>query len=141
MGFSLRWLLLGRTGSRMHGLSSCSMGLSSCGFWAQERRVNHCVTEVQLLCGLWDLPRSGIDPISPVLAGRFLTSAPPGKPYTWLFDTIKSGTVYTFDTAIEFQIVTFLIQNLAEGLAHSKLSVSELSPKFSLLVSRPKAFA
>ena len=87
----------------------------------------NCGTEVQLLCGLWDLPRSGIEPISPVLAGRFLTSALPGKPYTWLFDTLKSGTVYTSDTAIEFQIVTFLIQNLAEGLAHSKLSINGLN--------------
>ena len=109
MGFSLWWfLLLCRTGSRTHGLSSCSIGLSNCGSWAQECRVNHCGTEVQLFCGLWDRPRSGTEPISPVLAGRFLSSAPPGKPYTWLFDTVKSGTVYTFDMAIEFQIVTFL---------------------------------
>ena len=80
-----------------------------------------------MFCGLWDRPRSGTEPISPVLAGRFLSSAPPGKPYTWLFDTVKSGTVYTFDMAIEFQIVTFLIQNLAEALAHSRLSINGLN--------------
>ena len=79
-----------------------------------------------MFCGLWDLPRSGIEPISPVSAGRFLSSAPPRKPYAWLFDTVKSDTVYTFDMATEFQIVTFLIQNLAEGLAHSRVSINGL---------------
>ena len=28
-----------------------------------------------------DLPRPGLEPVSPALAGRFLTTAPPGKPY------------------------------------------------------------
>ena len=29
---------------------------------------------------MWDLPRPGLEPVSPALAGRFLTTAPPGKP-------------------------------------------------------------
>ncbi|KAJ8788184.1 hypothetical protein J1605_005483 [Eschrichtius robustus] len=29
---------------------------------------------------MWDLPRPGIEPVSPALAGRFLTTVPPGKP-------------------------------------------------------------
>ena len=33
-------------------------------------------------CGMWDLPRPGIEPVSPALAGGFLTTAPPGKPPT-----------------------------------------------------------
>ena len=28
---------------------------------------------------MWDLPQLGIEPVSPALAGRFLTTAPPGK--------------------------------------------------------------
>ena len=28
---------------------------------------------------MWDLPRSGIKPMSPALAGRFLTTGLPGK--------------------------------------------------------------
>ena len=28
---------------------------------------------------MWNLPRSGIKPLSPALAGRFLTTKPPGK--------------------------------------------------------------
>ena len=30
--------------------------------------------------GMWDLPRPGIKPMSPTLAGRFFTIEPPGKP-------------------------------------------------------------
>ena len=29
---------------------------------------------------MWDLPEPGIEPVSPALAGGFLTTAPPGKP-------------------------------------------------------------
>ena len=29
--------------------------------------------------GMWDLPRPGFKPVSPPLAGGFLTTAPPGK--------------------------------------------------------------
>ena len=28
---------------------------------------------------MWDLPRPGLEPVSPALAGRFLTTEPPGK--------------------------------------------------------------
>ena len=34
----------------------------------------------ELLCGLWDLLGLGIKPMSPALTGRFLSTAPPGKP-------------------------------------------------------------
>ena len=50
--------------------------LSSCGSWAQ------------LLRGMWDLPRPGLEPVSPALAGRFSTTSPPGKP----------GSVFWLDT-------------------------------------------
>ena len=29
---------------------------------------------------MWDLPRPGLEPMSPALAGGFSTTAPPGKP-------------------------------------------------------------
>ena len=32
-----------------------------------------------MFCGMWGLPRPGIQPVSPALAGRFLSTAPPGK--------------------------------------------------------------
>ena len=31
---------------------------------------------------MWDLPRPELEPVSPTLAGRFLTTAPPGKPWS-----------------------------------------------------------
>ena len=43
---------------RVHGLQS---------LWAQ------------LPNGVWDLPRPGNKPVSPALAGRFITTGPPGK--------------------------------------------------------------
>ena len=52
--------MLWSTGSRCEGFSSCG-------------------TQAQLPFGLWDLPRLGIKPVSPALAGGFLTTGPPGK--------------------------------------------------------------
>ena len=31
---------------------------------------------------MWDLPGPGLEPVSPALAGGFLTTAPPGTPGT-----------------------------------------------------------
>ena len=81
VGFSLWWYswcgpqALGVFPSLVvaHGLSissSCALEcrLSSWGTWAW------------LLCIMWDLPRPGIEPMAPALAGRFLTIRPPRKP-------------------------------------------------------------
>ena len=53
--------------------------LSNCGLWALEHRLRSCGTWALLLYSMQDLPRSGIKPVSPVLAGRFLSTVPPGK--------------------------------------------------------------
>ena len=53
-------------------------GLSSCGSQALERRLSRCGARAQLLHGAWDLPGPGLEPVSPALAGGFLTTAPPG---------------------------------------------------------------
>ena len=34
---------------------------------------------------MWDLPLPGIKPVSPALAGGFLTTAPPGKSLIYFF--------------------------------------------------------
>ena len=86
----------------MLGLRFCARASSSCGkrgplFIAvhgpltvaaslvvehrlQTRRLSSCGSRAQLLRGMWDLPRPGLEPASPALAGRFSTTAPPGKP-------------------------------------------------------------
>ena len=46
----------------------------------QMRRLSSCGSRAQLLRGMWDPPRPGLKPVSPALAGRFLTTVPPGKP-------------------------------------------------------------
>ena len=78
VSFSLRWLLLlWSTGSR-------HMGFSSCGLQALERKLSNFGTQALLLRGMWDLPRPGLKPVSPALAGGFLTTAPPGKSHDFL---------------------------------------------------------
>ena len=84
------------------GLCCCARAFSSCGkrgplFIAvhgpltiatslvaehrlQTHRLSNCGSRAQLLHGMWDLPRPGLEPVYPALAGRFSTTAPPGKP-------------------------------------------------------------
>ena len=86
------------------GLRFCARAFSSCGkrgplFIAvrgpltiaaslvaehrlQTRRLSSCGSRTQLLRGMCDLPRPGLEPVSPALADRFSTTAPPGKPYS-----------------------------------------------------------
>ena len=66
----------GLTGSRAHGLTGFGSGTSR----ALVHRLNCCGAEAWLLCGLWDLFGPGIEPVSPALAGGFITTEPPGKP-------------------------------------------------------------
>ena len=89
----------------MLGLRFCARAFSSCGeqgplFIAvrgpftvaaslvaehrlQMRRLSTCGSQAQLLRGMWDPPIPGLEPVSPALAGRFSTTAPPGKPVTF----------------------------------------------------------
>ena len=48
----------------------------------QTRRLSNCGSRAQLLRSTRDLPRPGLEPVSPAPAGRFPTTAPPGKPLT-----------------------------------------------------------
>ena len=91
------------------GLRFCARAFSSCGKWGplfivvcgpltimaslvaehrlQMRRLSNCGSRAQLLRGMWDLPRPGLEPVSPALAGRFPTTAPPGKPHIYFYDS------------------------------------------------------
>ena len=74
-GFSLRWLQ--STGSTPMGFSSC--GILSSGSVLAAHGLRSCDTRAQLLLGMWDLPGPRIELASPALAGRFLSTASPGK--------------------------------------------------------------
>ena len=47
---------------------------------------------------MWDPPRPGLEPVSPALAGRLSTTAPPGKPRKYSL----SGRCLVLDGIIEF---------------------------------------
>ena len=63
-GFSLRWLLL---------------------LWR---------TGLVSPCGTWDLPGPGIEPVSPALAGGFLTTGPPGTSQRYFFFFLINLFIY-----------------------------------------------
>ena len=88
-------------------LRFCARALPSCGKWGplltavrgpltiaaspaaehrlQMRRFSNCGSRAQSLRGMWDPPRPGPEPVSPALAGRLSTTAPPGKPRYFYF--------------------------------------------------------
>ena len=45
---------------------------------------------------MWDLPGPGIEPMSPALAGGFLTTAPPGKPFYLLQGRIIYNNIFVY---------------------------------------------
>ena len=53
-------------------------GFSCWGAQALECWFSSCGARALLLCRMSALPRSGIEPVSPELAGGFLTTGPPG---------------------------------------------------------------
>ena len=100
------------------GLRFCARAFSSCSKWGplliavhgpltivaslvaehrlQTRRLSNCDSRAQSLRGMWDLPRPGLEPVSPALAGRFSTTAPPGKPPPAFFDVIARSQFLKF---------------------------------------------
>ena len=92
------------------GLRFCARAFSSCGKWrplfvavhgpltiaaslvAEHRlqtcRLSNCGLWAYLLRGMGDLPRPGLEPLSPALAGRFSTTAPPGKPMIFFLSAL-----------------------------------------------------
>ena len=109
-GFSLRWLSCCKAwalGTRASVVVAC--GLSSCGSRALEHRLRSCGARAQLLRSMWDLPGPGLEPVSPALAGRFLTTAPPGKP-RFMFLT-RLGSPDRPEQSLQGQIIKALISS------------------------------
>ena len=42
---------------------------------------------------MWDLPGPELEPVSPALAGRFLTTAPPGKSLLFIYKKEKGNLI------------------------------------------------
>ena len=86
-------------------------GLSSCDVWALERKLSSCGARAYLLRGMWDLSGPGLEPVSPALAGGFLTTVPPGKSLVDFFFFV----VYHFNSLLYFSVyflVIFLVITL-----------------------------
>ena len=79
-------------------------GFSSCGSWALEHGLHSC--DAWLLLGMWCLPRSGIEPVSPALAGGFFTTEPPGMVLVVLFLVFKGTSIVFFIVALPIYIPT-----------------------------------
>ena len=91
------------------GVRFCARAFSSCGKWGplfiavrgpltiaaslvaehrlQTHRLSSCGSRAQLLRGMWDPARPGLEPVSPASAGRLSTTAPPGKPLFFLMES------------------------------------------------------
>ena len=84
VGFLWLWwagatLSCGEQASHCSDFSCCrAQALGCVGF-------SSCGIRVYLLCGMWNLPRSGIKSMSPALAGGFLSTMPPGSLYLIIY--------------------------------------------------------
>ena len=79
------------------GLCCCARTFSSCdeqgllfivvqgvSLWALEHGLS-CGTQAELPCGMWNISGPEFKPMFPALAGRFFTTAPPGKSCLFTF--------------------------------------------------------
>ena len=128
------------------GLCFCARAFSSCGkrgplFIAvcgpltvaaslvaehrlQMRRLSSCGSRAQLLRGMWDLPRPGLEPVSPALAGRFSTTAPPGKP---CISSLKPSTDVGWGPSVAQIITNRKIRRIQLSVPRSFCFLSDLS--------------
>ena len=86
-GYSLAVKLLSVVTSYCAAQAVGHAGFNSCDTWAQYCNsrllsIGSIVGEhkLKLLRGTWNLPGSGVEPVTPAFAGRSFTTEPPGKP-------------------------------------------------------------
>ena len=91
------------------GFSNCSTGAQSCSSQALEHRLNSCGSWTQLLCDMQGLPRSGIEPVSPTLAGRFYITKPPGSACVHRFELCSSPDIWIGVGLLGHMITLFLV--------------------------------
>ena len=83
----------------------------------QTRRLSSCGSRAQPLRGMWDLPRPGLEPVSPASAGRLPTTAPPGKPLPQVFKQNKMNITYKIEVSFDNQHKPLFIQSPRQSLS------------------------
>ena len=137
------------------GLRFCARAFSSCGkreplFIAvrgpltiaasliaehrlQTRRLSNCGSRAQPLRSMWDPPRPGLEPVSPALAGRLSTTAPPGKPcccflYSFVRSSFSIHLSYLFVCLFIYGCSAWGILVLPPGIEPAPSAVKAQSP-------------
>ena len=95
-------------------------------------------SQAELPCGMWNLPRPEMEPMSPALAGGLLTSGPSGSPkksFFWVTSHISSQRTYFF---FNFTILYWFCHiSWASWCLLLPKSLSQLHPLPSSLLSLP----
>ena len=91
----------GRSSSRCAGLFTIAAPPVA-GHRLQTRRLSSCGSRAQLLRGMWDPPRPGLEPVSPTPAGRLSATVPPGKPSsTVLIASFLALKIFSFISKVK----------------------------------------
>ena len=85
---------------------------------------------------MWSLPRPGIKPVSPALAGRFLTTGPPGKSLLLLNREAFPQNIYKISTTpIKITAALFFVEINKQNLKFTRKCDS---PKWPNTISKIK---
>ena len=82
---------------------------------------------------MWDLPGPGLEPVSPALSGRFLTTAPPGKPLLLIFQLI-----YFFIFSFSIFVRGFFVQPVFKRSQLLDLAVNAIVLPFASAIYNPR---
>ena len=99
---------------------------------------------------MWDLPRPGLEPVSPALAGGFSTTAPPGKPQRITFDSLTCPHLVFLSSvngltiwlviqteSLTFKLLSFFVSRRVSNPCSSPINSGSISNYFSLYIQRP----
>ena len=79
--------------------------LTVVAFSVAEPRLSSCGTQAEFQHSIWDLAPPGIEPVSPALADRFLTTEPPEKP----------AHIFHIDTPYAFHVASKRLRQRPES--------------------------
>ena len=83
---------------------------------------------------MWDLPRPGLEPVSPALAGGFLTTVPPGNPLHFYISISHRQLSYPLVTYFEFYLFILYSLDVPEAYISLGLSENQVFMCFSILL-------